>query len=403
MKKNKNFLKYIICSIFLVLIFNIKGLDIKAAETGFKFSCDYNNFTFKDDGNKYKVRVEVYENDIKFYKINGNKKTEIKNGDFLSSAGIDEVGNYYFSYQNKTSAFYSNGKNHCPTLDIDRSSMNNLSNVYIFFDADPDITDILSNRPTSGPTNSEGKSDENAEKVVLDCSNGSNSYKYYYKQGDYSNGGGNGIVFKKQLSFNFKKYNTGKIEVSVKSGNNNPVTKTYDDGLSPSFTVEGYNISFKDLGNFDKCPEFSELYFCWSGDNTKYYITTKKSDNCLFEEQASQITDEKTANEAAKEYGVKYPSGIGGGTIDCDNLSEKLIDFLKNAFIIVKVVAILIAIAMSILDLMGTITKDKDLLSATIKKIIRRIILVIVVLLLPTLINIIGRLIAGKDILCGIV
>ena len=410
MKKNKNFLKYIICTILSVLIFNIKGLDIKAAEDGYQFSCEYNSFTFQNNGKSYSVRADVYDNGVKLYIMNGTSKTEMTNGKYLPNS-VSELSSYKLEYDNRTTYFYSGGKAHCPTLDINYDMLISNNTVNILFDAGKEQSgiNINSNSPTSEPkklgASQEEKDDfdKNAEKVVLDCSENDGEYMYWYKPGSYNNNGEKGFILESQFGFNFKKYNNGRTEVAIKFGDSAPVTKTIENNSSSSFQLGGYSVTFKDLDSLTDCPERSELFFCWSGTGSSYYVTPNKDENCDNPEKAGEITDKQTALEAAGQYGIKYPSGIGGGSIDCDNLSEKLKDFLKNAFIIVKVVAILIAIAMSILDLMGSITKDKDVLSATIKKIITRIVLVIVVLLLPTLINIIGRLIVGKDVLCGIV
>lgn len=76
--------------------------------------------------------------------------------------------------------------------------------------------------------------------------------------------------------------------------------------------------------------------------------------------------------------------------------------YLNKAFFIMKIVSILGVILFSMLDFASQITANKDNLIPTAKKCGRRLIIVILLLLLPTFIDMIGNIIGQQDILCGI-
>lgn len=76
--------------------------------------------------------------------------------------------------------------------------------------------------------------------------------------------------------------------------------------------------------------------------------------------------------------------------------------YLNKAFFIMKIVSILGVILFSMLDFASQITANKDNLIPTAKKCGKRLIIVILLLLLPTFIDMIGNIIGQQDILCGI-
>lgn len=77
-------------------------------------------------------------------------------------------------------------------------------------------------------------------------------------------------------------------------------------------------------------------------------------------------------------------------------------NFLDKIYDIIKVLAIIIAIVWSMLDLAKVIINDKDELSKVVKKVAKRLVILLIILLLPLFIDIIGNLIGKDDILCGI-
>ena len=71
----------------------------------------------------------------------------------------------------------------------------------------------------------------------------------------------------------------------------------------------------------------------------------------------------------------------------CDIIPPSIITFLKNLFLIIQVLGIILLIVMSMIEFIKAITgSDDDTLRKAIKNIFRRIIIVVILLILPTLI-----------------
>ena len=86
------------------------------------------------------------------------------------------------------------------------------------------------------------------------------------------------------------------------------------------------------------------------------------------------------------------------GDADVQGTPAYYIDFVYD---IIKIVIVVTLILLSMFDLVNAIISEKAL-NGIYKKLIYRLIIVILILLLPTLISLVGQLLTGKDILCGI-
>ncbi len=84
--------------------------------------------------------------------------------------------------------------------------------------------------------------------------------------------------------------------------------------------------------------------------------------------------------------------------------SEKgsLANMLDKAFTIIKIVAIVLTIILSMIDLVSVITNEKSELKPAFMKVVKKIVIVIILLLLPTIIDMVFGLFGYSDVLCGI-
>ena len=81
----------------------------------------------------------------------------------------------------------------------------------------------------------------------------------------------------------------------------------------------------------------------------------------------------------------------------------QLIAFIQSAWTIVKVVTIVITVLFGVFDFLKAASNDKDVLMESVNKTVKRLVLVLIVLMLPTIIDIIGDVLLGvEDIMCGI-
>lgn len=86
------------------------------------------------------------------------------------------------------------------------------------------------------------------------------------------------------------------------------------------------------------------------------------------------------------------------GDVNIEGTPAYYIDYVYN---IVKIAITIALILLSMFDLVNAIISG-NALNEIYKKLIYRLMIVVIVLLLPTLITLVGKLLTGKDVLCGI-
>lgn len=159
--------------------------------------------------------------------------------------------------------------------------------------------------------------------------------------------------------------------------------------------------SFKNTFDFNKegCP--SEIYL---EKNVDQYLfkTTKNSESIVLKNNYS-IKDDEVLNKLKIDLGFFKDLTISPEVSGClAYVGEDLAEMLQTIYTIIKIVSIILTIVLSMVDFLNVLTKDKDELMNTVKKWVRRLIIVIIILLLPTFIDIIGNIAGKEDILCGI-
>ena len=400
--------------ILIISIMLMKLLVLKAEPENYQFSCTYDKFAFDFDDNynndnfkKYKLQVDVYKDEIKIFLQDGKSNPLLKSRTYLSTYGIEIERGFtdngiVFEYQNDPSLFYSNGKLTCPRIVYDFNVVENMDMIMLRFD---DASNIPLPRAefsaTKGPWGGIAN-ESDIDEVVMDCKIGENEYPYYYADMSYDEIFFEGGLFR----FNIIKYKSGKIEFNVLYADNFQQTLKYENNQSSSFSIDGkYTIKFKDMNNLETCPSQSDLYFCQT--DKKNFIITQETSNCKEPEKAAQFVDEKTAKTTRSDLFDLIDSNISTKPSSCEQLlggkNSNLIKYLQSAWTIVKIGAIIITIIMAIIDFMTVITKEKDELKECLNKNIKRLIIVIIILLMPTIIDFIGSTIFNSNnILCGI-
>ncbi len=77
-------------------------------------------------------------------------------------------------------------------------------------------------------------------------------------------------------------------------------------------------------------------------------------------------------------------------------------EFLDEIYTLIKIGSILLVIVLSMMDFTSSVTKTKDDLMEVIAKGVKRLIILIIILLLPTIIDLVGTMLDKPEILCGI-
>ncbi len=87
------------------------------------------------------------------------------------------------------------------------------------------------------------------------------------------------------------------------------------------------------------------------------------------------------------------------GSASEDGTVAHILNIIYN---IMKIVAIIWAIVMTMIDLTQEVFNNKEKLTPTLTKIAKRLVMLVIIFFLPTIIDIIGNIIGIDDVLCGI-
>ena len=158
--------------------------------------------------------------------------------------------------------------------------------------------------------------------------------------------------------------------------------------------------SFKNAFKYDNvtCPS---IFLNLNG--SRFDISLTKSDNSIEVSPDFKVEESETLKQLAKDLGFFKNITVSDEVSGClAYVGEDLAEMLQTIYTIIKIVSIILTIVLSMVDFLSVLTKDKDELMNTVKKWVRRLIIVIVILLLPTFIDIIGNIAGKEDILCGI-
>lgn len=165
--------------------------------------------------------------------------------------------------------------------------------------------------------------------------------------------------------------------------------KIYNDDVDSLLAKFPYGLSEKD------CPE--ELTINTYDKTNDIAVSVDKRDD------ASGSTVASSSKTFDGDLLPSTPAIDTSTNATCtDILSEKVIGFIQAAWNIVKAATVVVTILFGILDFLGSTSKDKDALMEAVNKTIKRIIILLIILLLPTIIDIFGDLIDKPDLMCGI-
>lgn len=217
------------------------------------------------------------------------------------------------------------------------------------------------------------------------------------------------------IEFYVVKKPSGKVFFTVKGGSKDEyatkeIIKSFDgnsiyyEDFKKYFTLSSEETD-KFLNEYsfdsDNCPSI-HLEICGRSKKAFCITTTKTASSVEASEDFSTDADEDK-NKFAEDLGWFKDLEISHEVGSCmDYVGPTLAKYLQTIYTIIKVVAILLTIVMSMIDLVNAITKNKDELMPTVKKWATRLIIVIIILLLPTFIDLIGNIAGKEDILCGI-
>ncbi len=152
------------------------------------------------------------------------------------------------------------------------------------------------------------------------------------------------------------------------------------------------------------CPN---LYLNYTGTGKVYELSTKESSSTVATASEDfSVDNDATYTELISKGVINMPISDEIGTCETylgnADTEGTIAYYLQIAFTIIKVVSIVIVIVTAMIDLASVVTSDKDNLMDTVKKYVKRLIILIIILLLPTFIDLLGTILGLDNILCGI-
>lgn len=170
---------------------------------------------------------------------------------------------------------------------------------------------------------------------------------------------------------------------------------TYKKSISEG-TGSSICVKFKDYSMYDEYNSGLNNNYEIMGNNSdascRYFVDYSKKDNNDWQTGVRDYDPDKDTLCAL--LGSSYNDD---GTV---NYSELVIG-LRFAFTIIKVVAIILLIVFAMIDFASVINKGGEIMAA-VKRWVTRTIVLVLLLLLPTFVEIIGTIAGYSDLLCGI-
>ena len=435
----KKFLKYI-C--FFTVLFSLCFVDKVKAEDDYLFYCDYslpvyNILTQKTE--KRPLRAYIYNNKTaKFFDISKDSATEIV---YTSYQGMT-TSEYYFDinkyYEEATK---EDGKYVCPSIGAELKTVDirgyKRNYYYLSFDSNdnsvnkyPSTTGAIMNPDLEG-TEEGDKIESGIVKITHQCSPKSivsdkdNKLRYSVEITLYMKSDG-----KKYVKVRYGTY-VGEAEFdSVNGARVDVVIGKYStpSGSIPIkdlflFYGEDANIMFSQNtmqinNNTFTCPTVLPSIGIdkTSVGNGPSGSLTSTGGTIYTVAYSQEVKDEYGKDDTFNET-VDVPLGellennsqiVSGNRGTCtyylgsasDN--DSIAKFLDQIYTLIKIGAILIVIVMTMLELAGTVTGNKDNLTEVLMKGVKRLVILVIILLLPTFIDLIGNIFDIEDILCGI-
>lgn len=150
-----------------------------------------------------------------------------------------------------------------------------------------------------------------------------------------------------------------------------------------------------------------EVWLYWDssiGFAGSYVIVADKKDI------PNNIDDYTNAGQygASGEFGLPFGGKVSDTISTCveylgsASTPGTIAELLNQIYFIIKVGSVILVIVLSMLDFATVATKSKDELMASVRKFVTRLIILVILLLLPTIIDILGNIIGIEDALCGI-
>lgn len=217
----------------------------------------------------------------------------------------------------------------------------------------------------------------------------------------------------------FTSYSDGSVKVNIKGKTttvdlNSSDVSAFD--IFVNYNSPMYTMTSADLKSIISLSADNKLtctgtLFSYHDNVSDRIVLTSSIDNIpngyKDEYNQGEISDSNNSNIVGPIGGnVTKPSDTVNSScsayLGVAGAGDNLATFLDNIWGIIKVGSILLVIVFSMFDFSKAVTNDKEKIPEVVKKSVLRLVFLVVILLLPTLIDAIGKLAGVDNILCGI-
>ncbi len=426
----KKILRYIfLLSIAVILSFNNKKI-IKAVDDVGYFTCDYGDITLNNKFTLPSVTVRYYYQKVSNgYQglrlvIETNGKTLPPDGsmsiqNILGDSNLNNGESLFFSY-NSNNALKAVDFNsvECPiisTLTSTSSKLNKFQSLTFSSTKDTNNTTNYDQHYAIKEPEVVGDMFENieGESGNVTTVKETKSCDYYY-EADKINGLTEPLRFRLVMMSNGEKRicvanhkGVNAIE-SCETYSNNTTEFELQNSSSKKFWLEvpagEADLIYKNSSNNSfTCPDKKDLYVAfWTDDVYVLTADEEKLDQYRGGSEAVNPTEDSTEWDkfGNSSYQQEAYYGLGGSCTDI--LSTEMIELLDGIYDVIKYGSIVILVVLAMLDISKSVITDKNELGPIVKKFVTRLIFLILLLLIPTIIEVLGSLAGHPGILCGI-
>lgn len=151
------------------------------------------------------------------------------------------------------------------------------------------------------------------------------------------------------------------------------------------------------------CNRYLRLSPIKKGLSTYYAISVNQiSDSTGDDSILDNNYDVNTDDRFSFNFDLSQEKGVCTSYLGHADMEDTIANLLNRIYLLIKVGSIVLVIVLSMLEFAGSVTKGKDNLMEIIKKFAKRLIILVIILLLPTFIDMLANLFGIEDILCGI-
>jgi hypothetical protein len=417
MKKKVSFL---LMFLFIFILY-FPSYEADTVSSGYYYYCDY-NIMMVHSADTLPFTAYVYENSVEVIINDSEKLVAGKKGNYtgyVSWGGMDSSEKFLsFSFDEFLNAASKDGKYTCPSI---IATSTDVSSVSLKFGSDKvgdDTFSVLTRSSTTdiSKTINKNLSKEDQDKILgkQEVIDKSCSFRFPNNVLNHMELGSDMIVTY------YVDNNVGYVELKIGTNTDRapyPKTSSYNATLQLNYAGKSkyFNFYYDDYSKIFRetkwgsvrvnCPSSAPKIDFAREANSDYFVITY-SNKVLDDIGTGNAIEGSTNINGSDGYkpgtSISSESGVCTDYLGHADTEDTIANLLNRIYLLIKVGSIVVVILMSMLEFARNVTDGKDNLMEIVKKFAKRLVILVVILLLPTFIDMLANLFGIEDILCGI-